>query len=267
MRSMFSKGLILTTALLFFAAIGLAAAPQAILTELKGKVEVKLLSAKAWIPATEGMKISTLTSISTGFDSSVKIVIDQNTILVKPLTRMTIDKLAESQGKVTTNCFLRVGSVKAEVKSAEGVKQDFKVQSPYSTASVRGTGFEHYGVGTIVEHGLVSVIPGRPQRDFDLPAGYQGDAPDLGGDFTGSPDTPADPNHEVLLGPGKEVVLALVRSGLAQMLANSDRDSLHSDSVVGLSSNGAGSGESGAGSGNPAGQTSQYGSVTITLQE
>ena len=83
-----------------------------------------------------------LTTVSTGFDSSVTIVMDKNTLFVKPLTRMTVDKLVEDQGTVSTNCYLRVGTVKASIKSAEGVKQDFKVQSPYSTASVRGTIFE-----------------------------------------------------------------------------------------------------------------------------
>jgi hypothetical protein len=123
-----------------------AANPQAVLSSLKGKVEVKLPGSKAWIAATEGQELSPATTLSTGFDSSVVIVIDKTTVQVKPLTRMTIDKLVEESGTVKTSTFLRVGSVSASVKSADGVKQDFKVQSPYSTASVRGTEFDFDGL-------------------------------------------------------------------------------------------------------------------------
>jgi hypothetical protein len=142
----------------------------ATLTDIKGKVEVKP-SGGDWVTAKDGMKINLLSTISTGFDSTAVVKIDKSSIFVNSLTRMTLDKLLESSGKVTTSVFLRVGSVKASVKSAEGVKQDFKVQSPYSTASVRGTEFEFDGITVRVSEGIVAVIPGRPTRDIQAGAG------------------------------------------------------------------------------------------------
>lgn len=141
------------------------AAPQAVLQSLKGKVQVKAPGSSTWVDAKEGQVLAPAMTISTGFDSTVVVVIDLNTIQVKPLTRMTLDKLIEESGTVKTTTFLRVGGVSASVKSAEGVKQDFKVQSPYSTASVRGTAFDYDGIKLKVRNGVVALFPGRPKRE------------------------------------------------------------------------------------------------------
>ncbi len=157
--------------LTFFAAFFLVAAglwaanPQAVLQSLKGKVEVRAPGAAEWVPATEGELLPAAATLSTGFDSSVVVVIDKTTIQVKPLTRMTIDKLISEGGVVKTSTFLRVGTVSASVKSAEGVKQDFKVLSPYSTASVRGTEFDFDGLKLKVHEGIVAFILGRLERE------------------------------------------------------------------------------------------------------
>lgn len=169
-----------------------AAAPQAVLQSLKGKVEVKAPGTKTWVPATEGQVLSPATTLSTGFDSSVVVVIDKTTIQVKPLTRMTIDKLVEESGTVKTSTFLRVGSVTAEVKSAEGVKQDFKVQSPYSTASVRGTKFDYDGLRLKVKEGLVALILGRSKRDTQ-PAPEAAEATEASAEETPAPEAGAAP--------------------------------------------------------------------------
>jgi len=152
--------------LALFSLCELGAETQIILNDIKGKVEVKAYDATIWSPATEGMTVALSTTVSTGFDSSVTIKMDKNNLYIKPLTRMAIDKLVEDQGTVSTTCYLRVGSVKASIKSAEGVKQDFKVQSPYSTASVRGTVFTYTGLSLITTEGTVLLYPGTPVREF-----------------------------------------------------------------------------------------------------
>jgi Uncharacterized protein conserved in bacteria len=143
------------------------AGPQAILSDLKGKVEIKTLK-NDWAPASEGMKVDLHATISTGFDSTATLNIEKTKVVVKPLTRLTIDKLIEqSAGSVASSLFLRVGSVQASVKSTvPGTPQDFKVQSPYSTASVRGTEFEFDGLHLKVVEGVVLLVPGRPVRDI-----------------------------------------------------------------------------------------------------
>jgi hypothetical protein len=245
-----------------------AAAPQAVLSNIKGKVEVKPAGASAWSPATEGMAISTLTTVSTGFDATVTIVIDKTTIAVKPLTRMTVDKLVEDQGKVTTSCYLRVGSVQASVKSAEGVKQDFKVKSPYSTASVRGTVFTYNGLSLIVDEGRVAFIPGRPERDIDLPEGVT-EAPDLSADFAGAPEAAANPEAALEVPAGSDAAVAVGVGGTVATRSSDDRASLVSASTVYTSGSAERAVESGGSNPAPAaaaGQTaaSGYGSVQLT---
>ncbi len=193
----------------------LASEPQVVLKNIKGKVEIKAPGATAWTAASESVSIGTLTTISTGFDSSVNIVMDKNTVFVQPLTRMTIDKLVEDKGAVSTNLYLRVGSVKASVKSAEGVKQDFKVRSPYSTASVRGTGFDFDGLILEVFEGLVALQPeGAEEGDeFLVPAGYS-------------------------------AVLTVGSDGKVDGTLSSDRDSLRSGSTVTTSDSGTAAGDS-----------------------
>lgn len=224
-----------------------AANPQAVLQSLKGKVEVKAPGATTWAPATEGMVLSPAATLSTGFDSSVVVVVDKTTIQVKPLTRLTIDKLvADADNTVKTTTFLRVGSVSASVKSADGVKQDFKVQSPYSTASVRGTSFDFDGLKLQVKEGLVAFILGRPQREAqpveaaaekpaegtattDQPAA--GDqpaaAPTNDADFAGAPDVQGD-GKAVPVAAGQKVALKLdfKNAGPGGVSGGNDRKSL-----------------------------------------
>jgi len=184
------KTILAALAVFVFLGAGLQAAQaKAVLSEIKGKVQVKPANG-AWTDAKDGMAIDILTTVSTGFDSTAKILLDKNVLTVKPLTRMTVDKIVEESGKVSTTCFLRVGSVSANIKSAEGVKQDFKVMSPYSTASVRGTSFDYDGQNLVVYEGTVRYNRGRPVRDIDFSAiGLSsGEGLGLEADFAGAPE-------------------------------------------------------------------------------
>lgn len=138
---------------------------NAVLGELSGKVEVKKLNG-GWVPAREGMTIQLLDTISTGFNSSALLRMGDSTVHVSPLTRLTLDKLLEQSDRLSTNLYLRVGKVTADVKSSLGIQQNFQVQSPYSTASVRGTRLVYDGITLIVEEGTVLLIPGAPKRDI-----------------------------------------------------------------------------------------------------
>jgi len=197
---MSTKFVTLFVAVLILGGVAWGAPAQPVLTQVKGKVEVKAPGSKAWVPAVEGQVLDRAATLSTGFDASVVVVMDKNTLQVKPLTRITIDQLVEEAGVVKTSTFLRVGSVSASVKSAEGVKQEFKVQSPYSTASVRGTQFTYSGTSLQVTEGLVALAPGRPTRPVDGDQGLTN--PD---DFVGAPDVPE--SEAVLVGEGQEARL------------------------------------------------------------
>lgn len=220
-----AKALALFVAVLVLGGGAWGAEPQAVLTQIKGKVEVKVPGTKTWVPALEGQVLDPAATLSTGFDASVVVVMDKNTLQVKPLTRITIDRLVEEAGVVKTSTFLRVGSVSASVKSAEGVKQDFKVQSPYSTASVRGTQFNYSGLGLEVTEGLVALSLGRPDR----PVGNSGSGVETSeDDFVGAPDI--EGSEDILVGEGQDARIAVDfrNPGTSQTETSSDdpRDSL-----------------------------------------
>jgi hypothetical protein len=128
---------------------------QARITEITGKVEIRT-DVGPWQPANEGMILSPGAYISTGFNSTATLDLGGSLLQVKPLTRMQLQELVEKEGSLSTELFLRVGKVRAEVKSVEGLTQDFKLRSPVSTAAVRGTilDFDVFSVNVI--DGLVS---------------------------------------------------------------------------------------------------------------
>lgn len=135
-----------------------------ILEKISGKVEVRRSDSDEWIKAVQGMEIYLSDTISTGFGASATLAINGSTVIIKPLSRLTLDMLIKSEKKVTTSLFLQVGAVTAEVDSTGDVKKNFQVQSPFSTASVRGTKFNFDGKRLEVIEGKVAFIPGRPNR-------------------------------------------------------------------------------------------------------
>jgi hypothetical protein len=134
----------LALALILVVSIPVFSQLQARVEEVTGKVELKA-PGEEWTAAREGMELSAGTTISTGFGSQAVLDLGASTLLVQQLTRMRLDELVEKEGTVNTELFLRVGKVRAEVKTTAGLKQDFTLRSPVSTAAVRGTRFDFDG--------------------------------------------------------------------------------------------------------------------------
>lgn len=161
-------------------------ADDATVLEYVGKVEIKEPGG-AWTSVEEGMSFSQGSTVSTGFNSSVRLDLGTSELRIKALTRMTIRELAEKEGTVTTDLYLRVGKVQAKVKPAVGLSHDFKLTSPVSTAAVRGTTFSYDGVTVEVSEGTVvlfntvgqsrSVVPGESGK-------AAGSAPPVSGEET-----------------------------------------------------------------------------------
>ncbi len=154
---------------------------DAVVQRVSGKVEV-MQPGGSWVAATAGMRLARGASVSTSFQSEATLALGSSVLQVKPLTRMRIDQLAQQQGTVSTDLYLRVGRVRAEVKGVEGLRQDFKVRSPVSTAAVRGTSFGCDGVNTDVQGGLVT-ISNQFGQSKTLGEGEQGST--AGGEPTG----------------------------------------------------------------------------------
>ena len=130
--------------LLIFLGSAIAGAQEVLILDTAGKVEVRP-PGSGWSPAVDDMRVPSGSMISTGFNSRAVLDLGESTVEVRPLTRMSITELTRRQSSVTTELFLDVGRVRAEVRSAEGRRHDFTVRSAVSTASVRGTILEGDG--------------------------------------------------------------------------------------------------------------------------
>jgi len=129
---------------------------SAVVEEIKGKVELKAPGG-SWQSAERGMELGKGTTISTGFNSEAEIAIGGSILKVSALTRMDLEELIEREGTIDTSLNLKVGKVKADVRSTEGMRNNFRVRSPQSTAAVRGTIFEYDGYTLTVEQGSVAL--------------------------------------------------------------------------------------------------------------
>ena len=124
--------------------------------EVSGKVEIKEPGGN-WVKALKGSTIPQGSLISTGFKSSAELDLSgSSTVYVKQLTRMAVDKLAITGKNVDTKLNLKLGRIRADVKTSKGLRHDFTLRTPVSTAAVRGTVFEGGANGDLdVENGKV----------------------------------------------------------------------------------------------------------------
>lgn len=151
--------------LVFVLALPLFAQERAVVEEITGKVELKA-PGRSWVPASPGMEVSKGTVISTGFNSSVSLDLGNSELFVRQLTRLTLEELVRQEGTVTTSVALKVGKVKAKVKSAEGLTHNFTLRSSTSTASVRGTELEFDGFLIEVSEGRVVFMDPSGTEEF-----------------------------------------------------------------------------------------------------
>ncbi len=122
---------------LFCCCIFAIVAMNAEVTNVKGKVEIR--KGSSWVKAKEGTKLAVGDLVSTGFKSEMTVKIDGSVIVVRPLTRLKIEDIAQKNDAVSSEVFLNVGSIKADIKPASTKRVEFKVKTPVATASVRGT--------------------------------------------------------------------------------------------------------------------------------
>jgi hypothetical protein len=149
--------LLIIVAIFIFLVSPLAGQNQATIAEYSGKVEIRPPGA-SWQTVENGTQITANTTLSTGFDSTATLELDQARLRVKPLTRMTLQKILRQRDTVTTEVNLQVGSLEAEVKTGEDVAHDFSVRSSVATAAVRGTSFTFEGRTLITSEGTTLLI-------------------------------------------------------------------------------------------------------------
>ena len=128
---------------------------QAVIREMAGTVEIKQANSEVWEAASRGQSLAMDTVISTGFRSTAVIALGDSLITLRPLTRITILELSQSQGGEKVDLNLQTGRVRADVKSQETGNTEFTIHSPNSTSSVRGTIFEVDTLSLAVYEGTV----------------------------------------------------------------------------------------------------------------
>ena len=120
-------------------------AMQATVVSATGKSEVQ--NGSSWVTLKAGDTLDQGAVIQTGFKSEVVLKIKDSTVTVAPLSRITLQTLAEreglggAKGKDETAIFLDTGSLKSNVQKSADRRVGFTVRSPVATASVRGTEF------------------------------------------------------------------------------------------------------------------------------
>jgi hypothetical protein len=148
------------TGLLFCLIVGFLNAQNAVIKDFVGTVEVKAAGAAAWAPARQGQTLAQNAMISTSFKSTATLTIGSSTLIVQPLTRLTLAEITASQGNEKVALGLQAGRVRADVKPPVGGNTEFTVRAPTATASVRGTSFDFDGVNLSVDEGRVQVAGG-----------------------------------------------------------------------------------------------------------
>ncbi len=131
--------------------------PVVTVLETTGRVEVRE-PGEAWRRASSGQTVPLGATISTGFSSSAVLRAGSAVLDIEQLTRMRIDELMHDAGLERSELHLQVGRVRAEVQAVEGVQTEFRLNSPVSTAAVRGTSFTFDGFSLRVHQGRVQLL-------------------------------------------------------------------------------------------------------------
>ena len=136
-----------------------AQAPEALIREMTGTVELKTLASADWVAAKAGDRVGKDTIVSTGFKSAAILAVGNSTVTVKPLTRLSLAELLNRNETETISINLNTGRIRADVNPPAGGKAGFTVQTPSATASVRGTKFNMNTIGIQVLEGAVNYRP------------------------------------------------------------------------------------------------------------
>ena len=138
--------------------------PKITVAAIEGDVEVKLANAKEWTPAKVGMELGQGAELQTHLFSWVELKLaNDTTTKLNSVTRVRVDKYLKDAEAVRTRLRLRSGALSAVVNKGK-LKSDFRVSSPQSTASVRGSELAWFGTApwgdTLIvgDHGLFEYV-------------------------------------------------------------------------------------------------------------
>jgi hypothetical protein len=126
---------------------------------VKGKVEIQR-NGGPWEPAVDGHELQQGDRIHSGWKGSVTATFpDGSNLAVEPMALVAFEQVVYNGAESRSRILLRLGEVRAQVQKMAGAAGDFRVRTPTTTASVRGTAFSVFydGSSTIVSVTLDSV--------------------------------------------------------------------------------------------------------------
>lgn len=112
---------------------------EAVVTALKGSVDVKRKEDKDWIPAAKGMKLLKGAELCTGVSSTCTLeFLGHVKVEVKPLTQAGLEELARLDGAGRAAIQLKFGTIQVDIQKGD-LRSDMKIVAPNSTTSVSGS--------------------------------------------------------------------------------------------------------------------------------
>ncbi len=138
----------------------IAANPVAIIIKAKGQVSIKNSKTGKSVTAKRGTRLSNEDKITTGKKGRIalKFIDDNSLVRVRPNSTLTI-KTKKEKNSVTKNIFVEVGAIFSRITRQ---KSSFRITTPTSVASVKGTAYwtiQKFKAGTIYfgEEGVVEL--------------------------------------------------------------------------------------------------------------
>jgi hypothetical protein len=126
---------------ILFLSAPLAWAKTALLSQVKGEVEILTANTTAWVPAQEGMELKNGDEVRTGSKSSVRVMIESSEVTLEQKTKFRFNSHEVQNDKTNTSLELMLGRLKANVQKLNA-GSEFKITTPTSVAAVRGTLFD-----------------------------------------------------------------------------------------------------------------------------
>lgn len=116
-------------------------------TYVKGKVEVNRRN--TWVQLKTGDSVSEKETISTGYQSEIRLDLNGSILSVPAMSRVTIETLKSSSDSKEVSVYVDTGAARSKVKHTDNQKVDYTTRTAVAVASVRGTDYTQIANGDV----------------------------------------------------------------------------------------------------------------------
>jgi hypothetical protein len=148
-----------------------AAQETAMIRALFGTVELKTPGSE-WRVASAGDVLERETLISTGFKSAAVVSLGNSTLLVRPLSRLSLRELGEPEGGVSL--WVHTGRIRAEPGPSAGGAAGLTLESPRAAVSSREPSFDFdFDTVNLRVHAGKAALSGKAGRPLPISGGAE----------------------------------------------------------------------------------------------